>query len=403
MQGAMSEPNFMVLALSTFHHPIGLFQEIWDFAEERGFKRFNWNVYDAMEQCDTGMETATPEDPKAIDFCRTQCPLTEKAPIFDEQGVQTGWQFTGCNGKSRNSHGFLPRKNVIIAKKMNRGTNVFSVEYENNRPNWMRPVYDSAWVDATLVDPDWPPPGARILEKSIGIDWGLEGQTALILTALIGIPRNDGLSSEERAALRFMDVQPPLVKCIGVLETEFMTGKLTSEAIRIMMGWVEKYGQDKLYVYGDVSHPFNNLEVEQAGFDVRRVPFAKWKDYGIGNCTKYFTSKGRFFIRSNHTGFLEQVKRYRQDKYGKPVKKDDHGPDGLMCAMLHFPFEERFFEDLEPTQEELEGNANLAIPKAIAPNFDGITNVAPGSLVLPQISIPIIRPKKTSDGQVVMM
>ena len=403
MQGAMSEPNFMVLALSTFHHPIGLFQEIWDFAEERGFKRYNWNVYDAMEKCDAGMETATPEDTKALTFCRTQCLLTEKVPVFDDSGNQTGWKYKGCNGKARESHGFLPRKNVIIAKKMNRGTNVFEVEYENNRPNWMRPVYDSSWVEQTLVDENWPPQGARILEKSIGIDWGLEGQTAIILSALIGTPRHDGKTPEERAALKFMDIEPPLVKSIGILETEFMTGKLTSEALRIIMGWAEKYGQDKLYVYGDQSHPFNNLEVEQAGFDVRRVPFAKWKDYGIGNCTKYFTSKGRFFIRSNHTGFLEQIKRYRQDKYGKPVKKDDHGPDALLCAMLHFPFEERFFEDLEPTQEELEGNPNLAIPKPIAPNFDGITSPTTGGLSLPQISVPIIRPKKTSDGQVVVM
>jgi hypothetical protein len=403
MQGAMSEPNFMVLALSTFHHPIGLFQELWDFADERGFSRYNWNVYDAMAKCDAGMETATAEDPKALKFCRTQCPLTERAPVFDDQGVQTGWKFKGCNGKARDSQGFLPRKNVIIAKKMNRGTNVFEIEYENTRPNWMRPVYDVEWIERTLVEPDWPPPGTKFLEKSVGIDWGLEGQTALIFSALLEIPNPS--SPEEAVAFKFMK-SPPSVKCVGILEAEFMTGKLTSETIRILMGWIEKYGQDNFHVYADASHPFNNLEVEQVGLDMNRVLFAKWKDYGIGSCTKYFTSPGRLFIRSNLTGFTEQLKRYRQDKYGKPVKKDDHGPDAMLCAMLHFPFEEKFAQDLEPTDEELDGTMMNLIPKPIAPGFEGI--IAPGTAEIhvpqaPAKQLHIVRTKRTSDGQVVVM
>ncbi len=412
MQGAMSESNYMVVVLSTFHHPIGLFQEIWDFAEERGFKRYFWNIYDAMEKCDHGMETATEGDPEALAFCREQCPLTGKKNVFNEEGVQTGWKYVGCEGKARHSLGFFPRKNVIMAKKMNRGTNVFEVEYENERPNWMRPVYEPEWIEVSEVDPDFPGPDAKVLEKSVGIDWGLEGQTALILAVLY----EQRMPVADRVASKLMGA-PPVQKFVAIIEAEFMTGKLTGEAIRILMSWVGAFGQDKFYVYADVSHPFNNLELEQVGFDVRRVPFAKWKDYGIGNCTKYLTTKGRLFIRSNLTGFIEQMKRYRQDRLGKPVKKDDHGPDAFLCAMLHYLYEERFKEDMEAEREmaEVEDQNVLDLPRPVMANFAGMS--PPSSVSIGGVAQPLVIPapiglaaaqqnrpkKKIGDGNVLVV
>ena len=355
MQGAMSEPNSMVIVLSTFHFPIGLFQELWDYADERGFKRFWWNCYDSMSACDEGLQLANPDDPEALTFCRTKCDLTEKKPELDADGNQVGWEYVGCNGKARHTQGFQDRSNVLLAKKMNRGTDVFANEYENNRPKWMSPIYDPQTVDKVLVPPDWPQimmegedeeaavvaekmggmERFSIGEKSVGVDWGLEGQTALVMTAMINF---------ERPMLdptRLPDA-PPIDWCIGILETEFLSGKLATEAIKVLMMWQEKYGDDDFFVYGDGSHPFNNLEVDQSGFNMTPVPFSKWKDYGVGNCVKYLHTPGKLFIRSNLFTFLDQLKRYRRDKHGKPIKKDDHGPDAFMCSMLHFRFEERF-------------------------------------------------------------
>lgn len=346
MQGAMSEPNSMVIVLSTFHFPIGLFQELWDYAAERGFSRFNWNCYDSMEQCDEGLSTATPEDPEALEFCRTQCPLTEKKPQLDQDGTQIGWEFTGCNGHGRHSEGFQTRANLILAKKMNRGTDVFENEYENNRPKWMRPIYDPSAIDRIIVPVGWPMTMVEgedeeavavaetmggierfaIGEKSVGVDWGLEGQTALVMCALINFtrPRLD--------PSRLPDA-PPVDWCIGIMETEFLSGKLASEAIKVLMMWQEKYGADDFFVYGDASHPFNNLEVEQSGFNMTPVQFNKWKDYGVGNCVKYLHTPGKLFIRANLYTFLDQIKRYRRDRHGKPIKKDDHGPDAWMSYL----------------------------------------------------------------------
>lgn len=414
MQGAMSETPFTIVLLSTFHHPIGLFQEVWDFAEERGFARYKWDIIDAMEKCDAGMETATPEDPEALNFCRTQCPLTKNEIIYDENGVVTGTRRIGCDGRARHSQGFMTRKNVMVAEKMNRGTKVFEVEYLCQRPDWMRPVYPSEWIEASLVDDDWPPPRSKILEKSIGIDWGLEGQTCLTLSALIEVHRQ--VTEEEQVARRLMD-KPPVFRCVGVLEAEFMSGKLVPEVLKILAAWMERYGQDKFFVYGDASHPYNNQELDQAGFDMRPVPFAKWKDYGIGNITKYFTTGGRLFMRRGMTAFLDQMKRYRQDRTGKPIKKDDHGPDSLLCGMLHFMFEERFGADLELTEEEIDPLAGLTpeqkmlkmaqvamtrhpMPDGISiPGMNGGISLAP----LPtdvQSVVKGIRAKQRRDGQV---
>ena len=39
---------------------------------------------------------------------------------------------------------------------------------------------------------------------------------------------------------------------------------------------------------------------------------------------------------------VRQLLRFHRDEAGRIVKKDDHGPDALMCAMLPFPFIDEF-------------------------------------------------------------
>jgi len=120
MQGPLSEPDSIVVLLSTFHVPIGLFQEIWDGSNAIGFGRYRWDVFDAMQKC------IAPIDCK-------KCYLTEKrvekvhnphTNKFDEVEV-----WVGCNGKARKSAGYLTRRMVIEDKKLNIGTTTFDVEF----------------------------------------------------------------------------------------------------------------------------------------------------------------------------------------------------------------------------------------------------------------------------------
>jgi len=76
VQSVLSEPDFTIVLLSTFHVPFGFFQESWDLAEERGYKRYRWDVYDVMARCTVGLEEAT-EEITGSQLLPPRCPLTD--------------------------------------------------------------------------------------------------------------------------------------------------------------------------------------------------------------------------------------------------------------------------------------------------------------------------------------
>ena len=67
------------------------------------------------------------------------------------------------------------------------------------------------------------------------------------------------------------------------------------------------------------------------------------KDGGIENLARYFNhGKLRIADEGHLKTVVRQLLRYRRNEAGRIVKQDDHGPDALMCAMLHFPFIDEF-------------------------------------------------------------
>jgi len=314
MQMSMSEPEHMILLLSTFHHPVGLFQEVWDTAEAKGFKRYKWNCFDVMTECTVGLDEATPKDPEAREFCRTSCPLTLKEAVYDENDDLAGYQFVGCDGKGRDGDGFLPRENIINAMVLNEGTEIFRVEFACQRPQFSGPIYGLEAIENTLVE------SIEIDDANptyVGIDWGVtEGALILGKDSPIDGPQ--------------------------VIASKFLSVKLMSEYIRILTEWQEEYGE--LEIYADSSHPFNIGDLEEAVFEVTPVDFATMKDYGISNLLKMFMySKIRILDDNKH--LIDQLKAYRRDpKTGKPIKFNDHGPDALLCMTVIIDFLERWGE-----------------------------------------------------------
>lgn len=74
-----------------------------------------------------------------------------------------------------------------------------------------------------------------------------------------------------------------------------------------------------------------------------RVPFNKYKDLGIENLQRYFDHrKIRIADRGDLKVVLRQLMTYHRDEKGNVVKKDDHGPDALLCAALPFLFIDEF-------------------------------------------------------------
>ncbi len=314
VQGALSEPNFTIVLLSTFHVPFGFFQENWDLAEERGYACYRWDVYDCMACCKVGLEEATPDDPDALAYCRRNCLLTEVVLDHGADGQVVGEHFEGCNGRARTSSGHLNRDNVFRAKHLNSGTDVWAVEHECKRPTTSGMVYDAEKVQAAvtpLSDLQRPEGSVR---RAVGIDWG---RFAVAVLA-------------ERA-----------VDHVVISEGRNFDSKTIGDLIQYLVELRARVGH--FMVYADAENAYGNLECRNAGFDVQAVAFNKFKDGGIENIARYL-NHGKLKIADEGPlkTVIRQLLRYRRNEAGKIVKQDDHGPDALMCAMLHFQFIDEF-------------------------------------------------------------
>ena len=318
VQGALSESDPVICLFSTFHLPQGLFQEFWDGYNENGFKRYAWNCIDTMQPCSRGLETATTVDPTAKEFCK-QCYLTDKKIIKDISGENEIETWTGCCGQARNSSGWAPFENISEAKKTNTGTTIFECEYLCMRPNYSSCVYPTELVEESLTDPLVIDPSSDTI--AVGIDWGIQSAGSLAITLMARKPDH-----------------------IYLAEALFTDHTLVSEIADWLNDWRARFGD--FPVLADSSHPFNNAQLEKAGFDVRPVKFGTFKKIGVENLSKYFVFR-RIRINRELTTMIEQLKSYRRSETtGNPVKKNDHGPDSLMCVTLNFAFQDEFGPDI---------------------------------------------------------
>lgn len=318
IQGAMSEYDPIIVMLSTFHVPHGMFQEYWDDYENKGFTRYSWNCFDTMEPCTKGLETATEEDPNALEYCKN-CFLTEKKVVKDASGQFEIETYTGCNGQARKAKGWAPFDSICETKKLNLGTTIFECEFACERPQYASSVYPPELIDASLTDPLTINPETDKI--AVGIDWGIQTAGSLAINMIAR-----------------------MVEFVYVAEIIYSDHKLVSDVSELLNGWREQFGQ--FPVLADASHPFNNAELSEAGFDIRPISFGSWKKIGIENVSKFFVFH-RLKINKSLTTLIEQLKKFRRNETtGNIVKKEDHGPDSLMVSLLNFRFEDEFGPDI---------------------------------------------------------
>lgn len=315
MQAVFTHSDFVILFTSTFHHPVGFFQETWDSAIEKGFERYRWNVYQTMQRC-------------TVDISCKDCPLTYREAVFDEDGEVVNYQWAGCNGIARESRGFLSRASVLEAKKTN-DEETFQVEWECRRPKVRGPVYNPDSVDrayshgATFEIPPyrWTHEEKEFRRKqAVGLDWGVE--TTAIIGPVIRRKHPDHAWDD-----------------VVVLREKYFSNERVEAIIGYLIELREEFGA--LRILPDSSHGFENMEIEAAGFSVEEVFFNIAKDWGIKNLRKWF-DKRKILIANEMIELRRCLKAYRKDEKGKPIKKDDHGPDALMCSMLEFLYQEEF-------------------------------------------------------------
>jgi hypothetical protein len=315
-----TSPNQLLVLTSTFHKIFGLFQETWDKADELGYVRLSWDIFDVTQSFD---------------------PAIWDDPVLNREIPDLAGLKKRAAGRSGDPEGWVPVGNIIQAWREKPSTDYFDVEYMGSRPGSAGMVNDPEDVDACVV-PSLDEVGLayrRGAETAGGLDWGFEGMTSW--TAFM-------------AAKDLAKAQ---------LESRTYTQVRSAVIIENIVADVLKYRITT--IHSDGSHPFENADLQAAigkalaGEDFRctvvPVPFGRpvqaagtnkkvakkvigtEKEVMLGNYRAYFQRR-LLAIPAAFKTAIWQHKRYRYQKGSdKPLKEDDHIPDSTMLALRRWP------------------------------------------------------------------
>lgn len=317
--------NSLVIMASTFHKIYGIFQETWDNADQRGYLRIQWDIFDVCK-------TFTPDYwEKGI--------LHDGSKVAKISGIEKLKKYAG--GRTGDPEGWVPIENVVQAWREKPTEDWFEVEYLGSRPSSSGLVLKPEDVERALFDSKKETRfnftrGATCI---LGIDWGFSSMTSV--TEFMG----------------YRDQIVVQLDCRNYHQTP---------SDNIIDDIVKKVKDHQIrFIYADSAGKFENIALqnklakENLGCKVVEVVFSKEKfgspgDGGsigmLGNLRAHF-EQGKIKIPkevwqldengagrwvSNQEAYW-QYKRYRyQEGTDKPVKKDDHIPDSTMCALQHF-------------------------------------------------------------------
>jgi len=288
--------NPLVVMASTFHKIYGIFQETWDNAEERGYLRIQWDVFDIAKQF-------------SVDFWK-------KPEIAKIDGI--GKLIAYSKGRTGDVAGWVPIENIIQAWKEKPTEDWFEVEYMGSRPSSAGLVLKPEDIDRAVFD--------SVVKKElnyitgatvvIGVDWGFSSMTSVV---------------------EFMGYKDEVVV---MLDNENFRQVSSEDIIKSIVRRVKAKGIR--FIYADSAGKFENtalqnaLAKEKLGCAVIEVVFSKEKEGMLGNLRAHF-ERGKIKIPDKFRDAYWQYKRYRYQKDSdKTIKKDDHIPDSTMCALQHF-------------------------------------------------------------------
>ena len=300
-----SSQNPLVVMASTFHKIYGIFQETWDSAQERGYLRIQWDIFDVCKPF--------PAD------------IWDSEQYKNISGIEKLKAF--AKGRTGDPDGWVPIENVIQAWREKPTEDWFEVEYLGSRPSAAGLVLKPEDVDRAIFD--------EALDKSynykigsacvLGIDWGFSSMTAIVELMYCGNGIVSVIDNTNFHQIQSEDIIKEVVK------------KVKDHNIR--------------FIYADSEAKFENVALQSAlakeniACAVIEVVFSKEK-FGtpgidgaigmLGNLRAHF-EQGKIKVAKKFRDAYWQYKRYRyQDGTDKPMKKDDHIPDATMCALQHF-------------------------------------------------------------------
>lgn len=304
-----SSQNPLVIMASTFHKIYGIFQETWDAADERGYLRVQWDIFDVVKPF--------------------------PADIWDQPEVSrlAGIERLKAHAKGRTGdpEGWVPIANVIQAWREKPTEDWFEVEYMGSRPSAAGLVLKPEDVDRAMFDSELDHhfnyiKGATVV---LGIDWGFSSMTAV----------TEWMQHRDQVVVQ--------------LDNKNYHQTPSEDIIKDVIEKVRAHGIR--FIYADSAGKFENIALQNALIKeklpcaVIEVVFSKEKEGMLGNFRAHFEQSKikipRKVKRTDEKGNVSwivnesywQYKRYRyQEGSDKPIKKDDHIPDSTMCGLQHF-------------------------------------------------------------------
>ncbi len=283
----------VILRISTNHKIMGTFADLVENHERYGYTYYHWDSFDVAK----------------IDHWQGKEPnwefyfLPYRSAYSDEeiqkmiQDLRAYWRM-----KPREHIDGWIRMEEIVQDFVESPREWFEVEDLGLKPSGEGLVLDPQKVDAAFhADVDYMPTA----EAWIAIDWGFKGMTAVEVLQQIG---------DE----------------VWLVESRSYTQVPISDLVHELESLAEIY--DTREVYADASHPFENEELRNAGFDVTEVKFNQFKETGAG-WLRHLLDTGKFKANTRFREAWTQLKNWRRDQSGKIVKKDDHHPDALLAGM----------------------------------------------------------------------
>lgn len=288
--------NPLVVMASTFHKMFGRFAETWDNAEQMGYHRIQWDIFDVATTFDAN--------------------IWDQPEIAKIEGIEKLKKFAA--GRTGDPEGWVPIDNIIQAWREKPTEDWFEVEYMGSRPSAAGLVLKPEDVDRSLFD-DAAENRYNFIQGAmsvIGIDWGFSSMTAVI------------------------EVMAYLDQVCVVLDDNNYHQTKAEEIIADVVAKVRAHGIR--FIYADSAGKFENaalqaaLAKENLACAVIEVVFSKEKEGMLGNLRAHF-EQAKIKLPKRFKDAFYQLKNYRyQEGTDKPVKKDDHIPDALMCALQHF-------------------------------------------------------------------
>lgn len=282
---------------STFHKVFGIFQDTWDRAEQLGYTRYSWDIFDVAEKFDPAIFND--------ERLNREIPDLQKLKELSK-------------GRVGDPEGWIPITNIINAWRGKRSVDYFLTEYMGERPSAAGLVLDPIDVDNATFEKNEKPEydyvdGAEVIA---GLDWGFSSMTAFV------------------ALMQHRDAVKVQIRNNNYIQTD--SDVIIEDIVKAVKDFKIQY------IYADSAGKFENRALQNALNAARlkckviEVVFSKEKEDMMGNYRAHF-ERGKMKIPKSDQVAVWQHKRYRYiDGTNKPVKKDDHVPDATMCALNHW-------------------------------------------------------------------